>query len=239
MKSSKLPYLVAFVLAALAGLSVFAYTSAASKNPIDSTTSVQVLVSKGVIGAGVSLSEAEAAGLVLTQTFPTATVPTDAIKEIDSTNSTLLALAPISSGQILIASGFGVTLQGGNALQVPEGMIAVSVSLEDPQKVGGFLTPGSKIVIFDTVTPVSSDGKPMAQRTRVLLSDVRVIGVGSKVSAADPAAQVGTLVTVALDQISAEKLVHASIVGSLYFGLLGEGTVITMDPGINDANLHG
>jgi pilus assembly protein CpaB len=218
---------------------VFAYTSAASKNPLDNTTAVQVLVSKGVIGAGVSLSEAEAAGLVVTQTFPTATVPNDAIKDVDSSNSSLLALAPISSGQILISSAFGVTLQGGNALQVPNGMIAISVSLEDPQKVAEFLSPGSKIVIFDTVTPVASDGKPLAQRTRVLLSDVRVIGVGSRVSASDANAQVGTIVTVAVDQISAEKLVHASIIGSLYFGLLGDGTVITDDPGINDANLHG
>lgn len=239
MKSSKLPYLVALVLAALAGLSVFAYTSAASKNPLDDTAAVQVLVSKGVIGAGVSLSEAKAAGLVLTQTFPTATVPTDAIKEVNSSNSSLLALAPISAGQILIASGFGATLQGGNALQVPDGMIAISVSLEDPQRVGEFLSPGSKIVIFDTVSPISSDGKPLAQKTRVLLSDVRVIGVGSRVGAADETKQVGTIVTVAVDQLSAEKLVHASIIGSLYFGLLGEGTTITDDQGINDTNLHG
>jgi len=44
---------------------------------------------------------------------------------------------------------------------------------------------------------------------------------------------------VAVDQLSAEKLVHASIIGSLYFGLLGDGTTITDDPGINDTNLHG
>ena len=45
-------------------------------------------------------------------------------------------------GEYLLGARFGTTPVGTKAIEVPAGMLAVSVELKDPARVGTFVTPG-------------------------------------------------------------------------------------------------
>jgi pilus assembly protein CpaB len=85
--------------------------------------------------------------------------------------------------------------------------------------------------------------------TRLLLARVSVIAIGSTVAGATSTAPAdgssggassssnGVLVTVALRQHDAEKLILASQTGTLYLGLLNQASQVTPGPGANNTNL--
>ncbi len=93
--------------------------------------------------------------------------------------------------------------------------------------------------------------------TRVLLPNVQVLAVGEQTVAADEpgsaaepegentgaasdpnaAAERLTLVTVAVTQREAEKLVHGTQTGTLYLGLLGENTDVQPGKGVDNRTL--
>ena len=120
--------------------------------------------------------------------------------------------------------------------------MAVSVLLDDPAKVGPFLRPGSIIAIFETITqPAKTPGAPSLRTTRLLLDRAEVLAVGpvtqqQQADAADDAWQ-ARLVTVAVDQLQAEKLVQGIQTGTPYMALLGENTVVHQTAGVNDSDL--
>ena len=124
---------------------------------------------------------------------------------------------------------------GQKAITVPAGKVAISVSLEDPNRVGAFVTPGTSITIFDSyqLKKLGTDEATKQyneldiRATSVLLTKVSVIGIGTTslsgaVSAPAPADDSGKvaapttntpvqsyLVTVAVSPLEALKLVHA------------------------------
>ncbi len=63
-----------------------------------------------------------------------------------------------------------------STLSVPDGLLAISVQLGDPERVAGFVAPGSDVTIFATVSG-GTDGA--SEFTQVLLPEVQVIGVGT------------------------------------------------------------
>ena len=127
-------------------------------------------------------------------------------------------------------------------LSVPSGKIAMSVDLSDAAHVGSFLRPGSYITVFDTVVSVSlgANGLPIKE-TRVLLTKVQVIGIGGYTTAKEVDAVITDatkfIVTVAVTQNEAERLVHGIQSGSLYFGLLSGDTKVVPDAGVNDGTI--
>ena len=127
-------------------------------------------------------------------------------------------------------------------LTVPSGKIALSVDLSDAAHVGSFLRPGSFITVFDTVTSVAlgANGLPIRE-TRVLLTKVQVIGIAGYTTAEGVDAVINDstkfLVTLAVTQNEAERLVHGIQSGSLYFGLLSPDTKIVPGTGVNDENI--
>jgi pilus assembly protein CpaB len=120
--------------------------------------------------------------------------------------------------------------------------MAVSVLLEDPAKVGQFLRPGSRIAVFDTVKvpPAEGESEPVVQ-TLPLLDGIEVLAIGpttqQQASTATDETWQATLVTVAVDQAQAEKLIHGIQAGVLYLALLGENTSLESSPGVNNINL--
>ena len=92
----------------------------------------------------------------------------------------LVAIAPIFAGQQIIAAQWGTTGQT-TGLSIPDGKIALSVQLGDPERVAGFIAPGSTVAIFATGGP----------KVQALLSNIPVIGVGpsGSVPAAAPTAR--------------------------------------------------
>jgi pilus assembly protein CpaB len=129
---------------------------------------------------------------------------------------------------------------------VPDGQVAISVSLSDPGRVGTFVTPGSRIVIYDTYVPAAPAKGTLsgARETRVLLDDALVIAVGSTsltpVANAEGQAQApatNMLVTVALAPETAARLVHGIQTGTLYAGLRGTAAKPSSGQVVSDSTL--
>ena len=193
-----LAILVAAVLALLGALLVFTYAKNADNRAVAGQQPKAVYVTKSVLPAGTTLKDALAQGLVTKTTVAAKAEPVGALESIDTTNQNLLAVADVAPGQYLLSAGFGTTKIGTKAITIPDGMLAISVSLSDPARVGNFVTPGSHITVFETAKlkkfgtdPASKQFNELDIRgTAVLLPDALVIGMGNATTspAVQPAA---------------------------------------------------
>ena len=232
--------IVAVLIAAIGTSMVFFYVRSADDRAIASQEPVSVLVAKVALPAGTRVSDAAAQGSFELRELPAAAVTAGALSAIEPV-ATSVALAPIFPGQQLLAQMFGATAAATSALAVPPGQIAVSFQFGDPQRVAGFVKPGSSVVVFFT----GATGQPAATPgTRVLLPRATVIATGTTTvtpptdaTQANVEAVPTALLTLALNQIDAERLVYASQNGSLYLGLLNDQSKITPAPGVTASNL--
>lgn len=239
---------LAAVIALFGAVAVFLYARGADARAIAGADPRTVYVSEKAVAAGTSLADAvRDRALVKTQVAGRA-LPLGALTEVTDENQVLVAITDIGIGEYVLASRFGTTPSGRKAIQVPPGQVAVSVRLEDPARVGRFVTPGSRIVIYDTFDlplPTSSPAataQPNAENptaTRVLLPDALVIAMGdSALTPGDDTPSQGEtqqteatfLVTVAVTPLDATRLVHGIQTGQLYAVLRGADT--TVDPGV-------
>ncbi len=153
-----------------------------------------------------------------------------------------------------------------SGLPVPDGKIAVTVPLTAPQRVAGYVQVGSKVAVFDTFNVAEGQGRtpagdPLSQRqhsydqaTRLLLASVQVIALGpngvaattassgrqsglAAVTSTDPTGDSTVLVTVAVNQADAERLVQAAQTGALYLALLTEHAATAPSNGADNRNL--
>jgi pilus assembly protein CpaB len=138
-------------------------------------------------------------------------------------------------------------------------MVAVSVQLSDPARVGSFVTPGTRIAIFDSykIKAIGDDAKSKAindadvNGTSVLLDDVLVIAMGDAAlnpgASAAPAtgedkakADASTpsfLVTVAVTPTNAARLIHGLNTGILYSARRSADLKIGATTRVDDLNL--
>jgi pilus assembly protein CpaB len=186
-------------------------------------------------------------------------LPLGALTAVTDDNSRLVAVSDIPPGEYVQESRFGTTPVGRKAIEVPGGMVAVSVQLSDPARVGTFVTPGTHVAIFDSykIKALGDSEKAKAlnsadvKGTSVLLDDVLVIAMGQ--SALNPGAPTPTasngsnqnaqqgaasfLVTVAVSPQDAARLVHGINTGTLYAGLRGSDVKMGDVKGVDDLNL--
>jgi pilus assembly protein CpaB len=206
-------------------------------------TLVKVLTATGVISAGETAAHAQSEGKIALTAIPSSSVVTGALTSID-TMADQVALSPIYPGEQILALKFGTTVASLQVLPVPKGKVAISVELTDPGRVAGFVTPGSHVAIFVTFKN-SGDTTEPATFTRILVSDVEVIGVGPTTVLSQQDATVDssgtvvaqTILTVAVNQLDADRLIFASNNDILSFGLLGTGTKFTPDEGVTQKDL--
>lgn len=234
---------IAIVLAVLAGLAVFWYARSAEDRAIEGEQAVTVYLSTQTIPEGTPLGSLVDQGLAKTTEVSAKLSPPGAVSVIDATNSSLVAVDTIQTGQILLAGDFTSGLTKSVSLSIPDGMMAMSMVLGSPQKID-FIRPSSRIAIFDTISTVSPDNPdaPADLTTRPLLDGVQVLAIGSTTEQGAPAATAETwtssLVTVAVDQSQAEKLIHAiQSGGQLWMTLLGENTTLKPSVGVGNADL--
>jgi len=242
------------VMAALAAMlvgmigvaAVLIYASGADARAVEDQRPQTVFIAQELVPTGTSAADAVAKGLMGPTQVAAKGVPVGALTKVDGATGKLVALTDITQGEYVVASRFGTTPTGAKAIQVPDGQVAVSVALTDPGRVGTFMTPGSRIVIYDTYIPlVPAKGTPPGTKeTQVLLDDVLVIAMGTtsltpvaKVEGQAPAEASGSLVTVALPPATAAKLVHGIQTGTLYAGLSGTNTKADLGQIVSDATL--
>ena len=226
---------VALVVALLGTFAVFSYVSQVEAKTLSGAEPVDVLVAAQQLAEGTSGAAAAQAQLVQLVSMPRKSVPEGALTSLDSV-STQTLISDVFAGEVLLRAKFAdQTARTGNLL-IPKEKIAISVQLGDPQRVAGFVVPGSEVAVFLTLDNAASSqaggetGDAAATGdgsvTRLLLPRTSVIAVGpatlrpvAEGEAATNAVATAVL-TLALTQQEAEKLVHGTQKGQLYMGLL-------------------
>ncbi len=238
----RLALLIAAVLVAAVGTGlVFAYVKKADDRAIADQRPVTVLIAKSAIAAGTRVIDAANAGSFQTQELPLSAVAPGALSSVDPVKEQVV-LTTIFPGQQLLGAMFGATAAADSSIAIPPGMLAVSFAFGDPQRVAGFVQPGSTVAVFVTRTAVEN---PKLRETRILLPKVTVIAVGpttitppANPSQANPEAQPRAMLTLALTQAQAEKLIFAQTFGGgLYLGLVNGSSKVNPNTIINDQNV--
>jgi pilus assembly protein CpaB len=232
--------IVAALIAALGATMVFLYVRSADSRAEAGQAPVQVLKAVAQINPGETLAAAQQAGKVQLGTVPKSQVLTGAVNSTSGMDDKV-ALATIYPNEQIITGKFG-TSGDQETLQIPDGDIAMSVSLSDTGRVAGFVSPGAKVAIF--VTGTDASGK---DQVRLLLSPVQVIAVGATtvVSTQTTTAEGAqtteqlpkTLFTLAVTQDQAQKIMYAVGHGELSFGLLNDKSQVKAGPGTSETNL--
>ncbi len=251
--------LVAVVLAFGGGFLVISYARNADARAVAEQAPAPVWVAQKLIPAGTTLKDAERTGLIVQTNVPAKAVPAGALQEINADNNALLAVNDVQAGEYLLAARFGTQPSGTKAIEIPSGMLAVSVSLSDPARVGKFVTPGSHIAIYQSYTIKDLSDTPQAKLinengvkgTSLLMGDVQVIAMGDAPlagAAAQPlqdgqsptsqGAAGGFLVTVAVKPSDAPLLIHAIQNRTLYAALRGSDVQIDPKQEVTDLQLR-
>ena len=238
--------IIAVVLALAAGLVVFLFARSAENRAVADDQPVNVLVTTQPVVTGTTLQAAVAAGAIQQTQVPTRLRPAGAVEAVTAQNADLMAVTDVPASQIVLDGTFAAsvgTTTTSAPLQVPEGLVAISVPFGDPNKVGPFLRPGSEIGIFETIagTAATDNVAAAGSTTRLLIDKALVLAVGpvtaQTAASATSDAWSAPLVTVAVTQEQAEKLIQGAQAGTPYMALLGPNTSLTKSNGVSDQDL--
>lgn len=240
MDRRKVLLTVAAIVAALGTLLVFLYVRGADSRADERYDAVKVLRAVEVINPGETVAAAQQAGKIELGSVDRNQLLDGYLTDLDSVTGDV-ALATIYPGEQIISNKFGTTANA-NSLTIPAGKIAMSVNLTDPARVAGFVNPGDKVAVF-----MSGSGQGGGPFSRLLLPNVPVIGVGTTTvvsttktdsTGAQTTEQLPrTLLTIAVDQAQAEKVLFASGNGELSFALLAKDSAVKAGPGVTASNL--
>ncbi len=241
MDRRKLLLVAAAVVAALGAALVFMYVQGAEGRAEKQFDTVEVLTAKLPIEPGESIEAASRSGkLQIARVAQNQVLPgaMSGIQGLEGQN----ANTRIYPGEQIVPEKFAAGASAGAAsLQIPEGQVAASVQLTDTARVAGFVNPGSKVAVFMNGTDAGT-GRAF---TRLLLPKVTVLGVGSTTPVSATANADGTqaeqlpstMMTLALSQADAERVMFATSNGELVFTLLTDKSNVAPSGGTNAGNL--
>jgi pilus assembly protein CpaB len=248
MDRRKVLLLVAAVIAALGTLLVFLYVNGADNRADNRYQAVTVLKAVKQIDPGETAEAAQQAGKFTTASVSRQDLLPGAINGV-SPISGKVATTTIYPNEQIVTSKFGAAgTATASALTIPKSQIAISITLSDPARVAGFVNPGDKVAIFMSGSSAGGSGAGAGGAfTRLLLPSVEVIGVGTTTvtpkttTAADGTQSTeqlpNTLLTLAVSQANAEKVMYASTNGTLAFGLLNDDSQVSASKGVTGTNL--
>lgn len=224
----------AILVAALGAVLVGVYVHNVKQNELAKQQPVKVLVAKKVIPAGTTGAAAAADGALDTKTIPRDAVASSDVLSSIQTVADLVTNSPIFPGEQIMKAKFGKPGDSSRLTIADDGTMAVSISLSDPNRVDGYVIPGSNVAVFLTTKT----------GTKLLLPSANVIAVGSRTlvpSSGQNSTQNDTsVVTFGVSQADAQKLIYAQTVGTLYLGLLTKNSKVDNKlPGTSSSNLYG
>jgi pilus assembly protein CpaB len=249
--------IVALVVAVLGASLTFLYVRNADTRAEEKFVTVDVLRATAVISPGETIEDAQAAGKLALQSTPNDQLLAGYQTTTDALTGRV-ALTTIYPGEQVIDAKFGDSASVQSNLQIPDGQLAISVNLTDTARVAGFVNPGSNVAIFVSGTLSATgqaaeggDGSAAATSdvpiTQMLLPRVTVLGVGSttpvsttttdETGASTTEQLPRTLMTLALDQKDAERVIYAAANGELAFALLTDKSTVAPAPPVTAADL--
>ena len=228
VKGRALVVVLALILATLATAGVFLYARGVEEDAKAGGTMVSVVVSEVDIPPRTDLNLLIKDDLFRVIQVNEAAYVDGAITSVDQLADKNNAVAILAGEQIPQARITG-NVQGG-ALSIPEGMEALTVSLDAPRGVAGLINTGDSVTIYSTFKEVARKDASTETVTIVLVPTVELLAVHRPLASStfgddDTAAQGEQLpnslaVTVALTPEDAQRFVFAMENGSTWFGLL-------------------
>ncbi|CAA9330964.1 MAG: hypothetical protein AVDCRST_MAG72-324 [uncultured Nocardioidaceae bacterium] len=230
---------VAALIAALGTSLVFLYVRGVDARADQKYDAVQVLQAVKVIEPGETLDQAKSAGKIAEGSVAQGQVLSGVLTNTVDMGSKV-ALTKIFPGEQIVSAKFGDPGDQ-EVLTIPEKKMAISVNLTDPSRVAGFVTPGAEVAVFVSAEPelILPDGekRPLPEYTRILLPRVQVVGVGDTTVVSQTTVSGDgeeqtteevpkTLLTLAVDQAEAERVIYAAKNGEVAFALLTEDSVV-------------
>lgn len=219
------------------------YVQGIDARAADGQEQATVVVATEVIEPGESVADAFESGRLVEREVAEEDLPEGALTSTDDVEG-LVALGTIYPGQQVVTEQLGDpgTQQ---VLGIPEDQMAISVDLTDPERVAGFVNPGSWVAIFMSADPevILPDGSTqrLPTVTRILLPKVQVLGVGgttvtSRTTKEDDGTETTeqvprTILTIAVTQDQAQKVIYSSRNGDLTFALRTERSRVIDRPG--------
>lgn len=258
--------LILFTLALVLALggtgAVLLYASNADARALAGQETVEVLVASAEVAAGARAEEVK--DKVELTTLPRTAVPAAAMTDLDATAGSVVA-TNLYPGQVLVPAMFtaDLTAQKVTPLPIPDGQVAVSVALDDPTRVAGFVQPGSEVAVFTTYNADEALGRGddasaggltgPSVTTRLVLPRALVLAVattpvgppqeseeGEEAGSGAAASGGATVsVTLALSQADAERMIQVAQAGSPYLALLNPKSQTALSGGIDNRTLLG
>lgn len=187
MKRTVLAIGVAAVLAVAGIAAVVLYVSSSEARILANKQPVRVLVATSRIPAGTTGAKIREGNLAQLVTMPKESVPADALGSISADLDAMSLSSDVQKGQLLMRSAFAAQTTTSSLLRIPEGKIAVTVTIT--MSAGAmYLKPGSKVAVYDTYTVMEGSNNPAGDRltfghgiqqtTRLLLPSVDIIAIG-------------------------------------------------------------
>jgi len=214
----------AIVLATIGTLVLVTYVRTAEDRALAGEATVEVLVVKKEIPRGTPAESLE--GMVASEKIPAKVQAAGSVASLQGLEGKVASVA-LLPGEQIVTQRF-IAPQGLGAVEVPEGLLQVTVQLEPQRALGGQIAAG------DTVGVVSSfkdgqedDDQDPSETTHLSLHKVLVTrvqsadGTGAAPNGEQPqgeaAAPAGNLlITLAVDAPSVERIVFAAEHGTLW-----------------------
>lgn len=240
----------AVVLALIGTAAVYDYVKNADNRAIAGKQTVSVLIATKRIPAGTSAADVRNKGYVRSDHLPVDATPQDSVASIETTWDSQVATADVQPGQVILRAMFGTATPTTSGLTIPGNKVAVTVKLTADADTAGFVQPGSEIAVFNTFILV--DGHPTAKSasgggpnddwaTKLLLPRVSVLAVSQAAPTSTKTSNVdsttGTtslLVTVAVSQVDAERLILVAQTGMPYAALLSSNSATAPSSGVDE-----
>ncbi|GAA3228531.1 Flp pilus assembly protein CpaB [Actinocorallia longicatena] len=241
MNRRLLTIVVALVLAAVGTLAVLTYVRSADDRAVAGNKAVSVLVAARAIAPGTPVAALQQQGYLRTRNYPASSVPDDAISQLTDDQLRLVVASSVRQGGLITAS---VMAEPGSsqAFVIPEGKIAVTVALDEAQRVANFAKPGTKVVVFvgfsRVVTKGTGDSKISKTEdiVKIMMADVPVLAVGESAAKSADADNTANrkLITLGVTQEQGERLILGATANALYMGLQTDSSELNVkSPGIS------
>jgi len=246
MKRRPILIVLALLLALIGTGAVYFYVHSADSRAVNGLKATTVLVATKQIPAGTPWSAVAAGGYASTESVPASAAPASALSSISANvASSSVATFSIEPGQILVREAFGEKPSAVGVLTIPSPLQALTISVPANADVAGYVQNGSQVAVYSINQLQKSTindqlgGTPYI--SKILLPRVSVLAVSAAAPSSvngSSASSAGTvLVTLALTQQQAERVVLAQKLGDLYLALLTDASASSEDSGILGAGV--
>ncbi|WP_159085801.1 Flp pilus assembly protein CpaB [Aeromicrobium chenweiae] len=209
MKKQYLAVAVAVLLAVLGVAALVSYANGADDRAFEGTEMVPVLRATADVPAGTPVSELSDS--LETARVPRAALVPGAVTSLDDLAGQVAVVALVPGDQLSTAKlGAAETVK--EDLTLSKGMQELTIPVSGARLVGGAVKAGDRVGVFSSYD--GATGNP--------INNLLVLRVDNGVAGAEDAA--GTLVTVAVKTLDAEKLVHTLEFGKIWLSKQNDDT---------------